>query len=322
MKTTLLLIIATILASCATSRYIQPAPLKKGDVIGVVSLSSRMDPKEDTARIRHIFDSLGFALLYSDHLLEQSNERFGANDSTRAAEFMRMIESEQVKAVLCYRGGYGIVRILDYIDWKKVRRNPKWIAGYSDVTMLHLAASRARIQTIHSNMPTTFKDNDTLSLNSLRDALTARLNKINIEPHPQNQSGVAEGRLVGGNLSILYAAAATPEDKVLQQKGNILFIEDVGENAYHIDRMLQNLYRSGKLARYKAIIVGYMTKISDVERFGVKTVAELISQYTSKYKIPVIFGMPVGHDHPNLSMYMGRKIRIEVNPTGATIIFK
>lgn len=312
--------ILLVFMSCISSRY-APKFLVKGDTIGILSLSSRVSPDADTALVRHLLDSLGFKVLYSDYLLSQVHERFGVDDSTRAAVFMQMILNRDIKAILCYRGGYGAVRTLDYIDWKVVRRNAKWIAGYSDVTIFHLAAAKAGMQSLHSTMPVTFCD-DSVSLASLNDALTGRLKKIEIPRHPLNQLGVASGRLVGGNLSLIYSVAGTPEDKALRERGTILFIEEVGEDAYHIDRMMQNLLRNGKLARCRAIIVGHMTKISSVERFGVQTIEELIAQYTSKYNIPVIFGMPAGHQSPNMTMYMGRNSRVEVTDSGATIEFQ
>lgn len=307
--------------SCATVRYKRSAPLRKGDTIGVVGLSSRVSPDTDTAALRRVIDSLGFRLLYGDHLLDQYDPSFGADDRTRGEEFMRMVESRDVKAILFHHGGYGAVRTLDYIDWRRVRRNPKWIAGYSDVTMIHLAAQRNRIETLHSDMPISF-DGDSLSLTSLVAGLTCCLDTIRIAPHPLNRQGVAEGRLVGGNLSILYAATGTPEEKVLKKRGNILFIEDVDEKLYHIDRMMQNLERSGILAKCSGLVVGYMTRITGLERFGVASAEELIARYAAKYGIPVIFGVPAGHQRPNVPLYLGRRVVVEVTEAGATLIFR
>lgn len=314
-------LLALCAASCVTGRYKRSAPLRKGDTIGVVGLSSRVSPETDTAALRRVIDSLGFRLLYGEHLLDQYDPSFGADDRTRGKELMRMVESRDVKAILFQRGGYGAVRTLDYIDWRRVRRNPKWIAGYSDVTMIHLAAQRNRIETLHSDMPTSF-DGDSLSLTSLVAGLSCRLDTIRIAPHPLNHPGLAQGRLVGGNLSILYAATGTPEEKVLKKRGNILFIEEVGEKLYHIDRMMQNLERSGILAKCSALAVGYMTQITGLERFGVASAEELIARYAAKYGIPAVFGVPAGHQHPNVPLYLGRRVAVEVTKEGTTLVFR
>ncbi|CDN32890.1 Muramoyltetrapeptide carboxypeptidase [Mucinivorans hirudinis] len=317
MKKTIAILSIALLCSCATSLK-QPKSLKEGDLIGVIHLSSRNNPETDTATVRAKIKSMGFRVLYGEHLLDQTDPSFGARDETRAADFMKMVENREVKAILMFRGGYGAVRTLDYIDWRKVRRNPKWIVGYSDVTMLHLAVQKAGLQTIHGDMPITFGD-DTVSMSSLATALKGELKSINIEPNLLNQNGIATGRLTGGNLSLVYAAGGTPED--IKEEGNVIFIEDLSEKLYHIDRMMQNLERSGKLKRAKAILVGQFTDISQLERFDVKSAEELIKNYTKKYNIPVIFGFPAGHDRPNLAIYLGRKVRVTVTNEIANIEF-
>lgn len=313
-------VLALVVGACAPCRYKLPAAVSTGDTIGIISMSSRVDSLADTAAVARLIDSMGYRVLWGAHLLDQWDPSFGADDRTRAEELNRMMKNPAVKAVLLYKGGYGAVRTLDDIDWRAIRRHPKWIAGYSDVTMLHLAAQKRRIQTIHADMPVTFS-NDSVSVPALFDALSGRLDTIRVAPHPLNQYGTARGRMVGGNLSILYSATGTPEEKALKKKGNVLFIEEVGEKLYHIDRMFQNLERSGILSRCSAIVIGHFTGIAYLERFGVETAEELVSRYTRKYNIPVVFGMPAGHAHPNLALYMGRGVSVEVDSTGALIRF-
>lgn len=316
-----LLMLVVLLNSCAISQYSRPAYLVKGDTIGVIQMSSRNDPNSDTAALRLIFDSLGFGLRYGEHLLDQSDNSFGANDSVRASDFMKMVESPSIKAILMYRGGYGAVRTIDYIDWKKVKRNRKWICGFSDVTMLHLVAAKNRLQTLNCNMPSKFAT-DSLSLASFVDAITGKLDTLSVAPHPLNQFGCASGVLVGGNMSVVYSAVGTTDGSPLKQKNIVLFFEDVQEYLYHIDRMMQNFERSGILSRCKAIIVGHMTDIKMIERFCVKSPEEHISSYTKKYNIPVIFGMQSGHSIPNLAFYLGAHVDVQVDENGAKVIYK
>lgn len=315
----LILLVIILLTSCAS--YRRPASLRQGDMVGIVNLSSRVNPEADTLSVRRMVeDSMGFRVRFGAHFLDQSNSSFGAEDSVRAADLMKMVRDRDVRAVLMYRGGYGAVRTLDYLDWRAIRRNPKWYVGFSDVTMLHLAAGVQRLETIHgtiaAHIPT-----DSVGRVTLQCALMGELPAIEVPPHPLNQKGVAQGRLVGGNLSIIYAASGTPEGRAALRHGNILFIEDVGEKLYHIDRMLQNMERTGVLKRAKAVIIGYMTRINGLERFGVDSAEELMAQYTRKYGIPVIFGFPAGHQTPNVALYMGRQVRVTVDEGGARVEF-
>ena len=309
-------------ASCAPGAYRRPAPLAVGDTIGIVCLSSRVYAI-DSARASRMLDSVGFSVVYGRHVFDQVDSSFGATDADRGADFMAMVRRPGVKAILCYKGGYGAVRALPYVDWRTVRRAGKWIAGYSDVTMLHLGAARhARLETLHATMPSRF-GTDSASLRSfdaLARGLRGELRQVEAKPDTLNRLGVAEGRLVGGNLSLIYAAAGTPED-VLARGEYVLFIEDVGEYLYHIDRMLQNLERSGKLARCRAVLVGRMTDIKLVGRFGVRRAEEHVARCLAKYNVPQVYGLEVGHEEANLALYMGRKVRVEVSPDGAVVKF-
>lgn len=307
------------LTSCAT--YHRPAYLQNGDLVGIVNLSSRINPAADTALVRRfVEDSMGFRVRFGKHLLDQTNPSFGADDSVRAADFMDMTRDPEVRAILLYRGGYGAVRTLDHINWRTIGRDPKWMVGFSDVTMLHLAANAHPIETIHGAIAAHFPT-DSIGRVSVRQALMGKLTATDIPSHPLNQKGIAQGRLVGGNLSIMYAASGTKQGRELLRRDAILLIEDVGEKLYHIDRMLQNLERTGVLKRAKAIVIGHMTRIDKLDEFGVSSAEELIAQYTKKYGIPVIFGFPSGHESPNVALYMGRQVRVSVTDSGAQLEF-
>lgn len=289
--------------------------------MGIVSVSFRIKPDADTARVREIFRHWGMAVKFGRHLLDQTDPTFGALDADRAADLQSMIEDPAIKAIVMFNGGYGAVRTLDFLDLKKLRKHPKWIAGYSDLTMLHNAIARQGVESIHGTVPVSFsKDSIDSSMLSLRDALTGRTTAISTVPHPLNQKGAAVGTLTGGNLSLLYAAAGTDYDNTLRHGDWVLLIEDLSEQMYALDRMMQNLYRSGKLRRVKAILVGYLTNIRGQERFDI-TPQELVAQYTRRYDIPVIFGFPVGHEQPNEALYLGRKVRVTVTDETAQVEF-
>lgn len=324
-KTAALILLSALTAGCATPRFpsktVTPPYLREGDTVGIVSVSFRIAPDADTARIREIFRNWGMTVKFGRHLLDQTDPAFGARDADRAADLQSMIEDPAVKAVVMFNGGYGAVRTLDFLDLKKLRKQPKWIVGYSDMTMLHNAIARQGVQSIHGTVPVSFsKDSIDSSMLSLRDALTGRTTVISTTPHPLNQKGTAVGTLTGGNLSLIYAAAGTDYDNTLRRGDWVLLIEDLSEQMYALDRMMQNLYRSGKLGRVKAILVGHLTNIRGQERFDI-TPEELIARYARQYDIPVIFGFPVGHEQPNDAVYLGRKVRVTVTNNTAQVDF-
>lgn len=300
---------------------IRPNYLKTGDTIGIVSVSSKILPDSLDSMRFELIRSWGLNIKFGNHLYDKDGGWFSATDTARAADLRNMIDDKSVKAIIFYKGGYGSVRILDYIDFKSLVRNPKWLVGYSDVTIMHYAAQNAGVESLHGTMPVSFAKDSTYdeSAASLRDALFGETKRYYIAPNHLNQKGVATGRLTGGNLSLIYAANGTDIDNDLK-KPSVLFIEDVSENIYQIDRMLQNMKRTGKLERAKAIIVGHFTGTKDEARFG-KTAEELISEYTSKLGIPVIFGFPGGHERPNIALYMGRTVRVTVREEGGLIEF-
>lgn len=328
MKKIILLIL--LLSSCSRGVYrsqsssqemLRPPYLHVGDTIGIVSISSRVQPGPfDSARFE-LIRSWGLHIKFGQHLYDHSGW-FSGTDTDRAADLQQMMDDKNVKAILFNNGGYGAVRTLDYLDLRALTRNPKWLAGYSDVTMIHYAAQKAGVESLHSTMPVSFVKDSTAydeSAASLRDALFGLTTSYRIAPHPLNQKGSAKGRLTGGNLSLIYAANGTDVDNNLAEP-SVLLIEDISESIYHLDRMLQNLKRTGKLSRVKAILVGHFTNTKDEPRFG-KSIYELISEYTSDLRIPVIYGFPVGHEAPNYALYMGRMVKISVDKDGGVVEF-
>lgn len=301
--------------------FIRPPSLQRGDTVAIVSPAAKMRPGSDTIRVRERLESWGLHVKFAPHYADTLQPYFAGTDPGRAADLQAMIDDPSVKAVIAYRGGYGSVRLLPALDLERLREQPKWLVGFSDITMLHLALDRLRVESIHGTMPTSFVfDQDDPSAESLRAALFGETERIELLPHPLNRPGVATGRLAGGNLTLLAAAVGTPE-ALCTDEPVILLIEEIGEAPYRIDRMLQQLSRSGMLGGIKALLAGHFTKIEDVDKFCTGTVYDLIDSYARPLGIPVVYGFPAGHDAPNLSVYLGREVRVTVDDQGARVEF-
>lgn len=286
---------------------IQPPYLKKGDTIGIIACARKisreeLDPAVDILKSWGLQVVLGKNLFNADH-------QFSGTDTERAEDMQTMLDDTSVKAVISARGGYGTMRIIDKIDFNKFKKTPKWIIGYSDITVLHSHIHTLGMETLHATMPINFHK-DAEALESLRNALFGEQINYEIESHPLNRKGIAQGELIGGNLSLLYALTGSVSD--VDTTGKILFIEDLDEYLYHIDRMMMNLKRSGKLSRLAGLVVGGMTDMKDnAVPFG-KTAEEIILDAVKEYNYPVCFHFPAGHVDKNLALYLGRKAKLEV----------
>jgi muramoyltetrapeptide carboxypeptidase len=285
----------------------QPEFLKKGDKIGIVAPARKVSMEEMLPAIE-ILTNWGLEVVLGKNLFCEENQ-FSGSDEQRAEDLQTMLNDSSIKAIISARGGYGTLRIIDKIDFSKFIQQPKWIVGYSDITVLHSHIQTLGVATIHATMPINFTKN-TEATESLRKALfgepiiyktpTHRLNK--------NTENSIEGEIIGGNLSLLYALAASSSD--IDTTGKILFIEDLDEYLYHIDRMMLNLKRSGKLTDLKALVVGGMTDMKDnAIPFG-KTAEEIILDAVKEYNYPVYFGFPAGHIDRNLALYFGKEIKL------------
>ncbi len=303
--------------------FIRPPYLQAGDTVGIVAPAGKLPEKVDTAQIRHRFEEWGLHVRFGTCLNPDKKAYFAAPDSVRAAELQGMIDDPAVKAVIACRGGYGSVRLLPHLRLEALREHPKWIVGFSDITTLHLALRRLGIESIHGPMPGgfRFREDEEDSSESLREALFGEIRRIEVDPHPRNCYGEARGRLAGGNLTVICAANGTPE-ALRCDTPTILFIEEIGEFAYRIDRMMQSLERCGVLCNLQAVIVGHFTKTLGCDRFGVEEPESILESYLRPLGIPVVFGFPAGHDEPNLALYLGREITVCVDQTGARIDFE
>lgn len=291
-----------------------PPYLKKGDTIGIICPSGYM-PYEKAVMAIETLTEWGFNALPGKTLGNQFNY-FSGTDSDRAADLQKMLDNGNVKAIFCARGGYGMGRIIDQINFKRFRKHPKWIIGFSDITVLqtHLL-SRYKIASLHAPMAAAFNDGESGNeyICSLHNALLGRKANYTAAGDDYNRSGKASGMLAGGNLSLLAHLIGTKSD--IKTKDKILFIEDVGEYIYNVDRMMYQLKRSGKLKDLAGLIVGRFTEPKDtVIPFGQDT-EEVIRDIVKEYNYPVCFNFPVSHDKENYALKIGVHYKLAVSET-------
>lgn len=301
-----------------------PSYLKKGDTIGITSPAGFIALEDISPAINKIME-WGFNVKIGN-TIGKKDFTFGGTDEERLKDLQEMLDAPNIKAIMCARGGYGTVRIIDKLNFTKFVAKPKWIIGFSDITLLHCHINRNfGIPTIHSKMCNSFPNDwskadeiQTLSIHTIRMCLTNEKIHYAIKPNENNRMGNAEGVLVGGNLRTIENLAGTKSDLITKNK--ILFVEDTGEYLYSIDRMFWNLKRSGKLAQLKALIIGgFKNKPDDAgEEFG-KTLEEIVLEKVKEYNYPVIFNFPIGHQKENFAVKCGVKHRITCNEFTCTI---
>ncbi|MBT3208903.1 MAG: LD-carboxypeptidase [Bacteroidetes bacterium] len=288
-----------------------PPYLKKGDKIGIVAPARKISYEELIPAIS-FFKKEGFEVVLGKNIFQSENQ-FSGTDKQRAADFQEMIDDISIKAIFSARGGYGTIKIIDYLNFEKFVKNPKWIVGYSDLTVLHsFIHEKLEIETLHATMPINFPNDETItiSMEKMMKTLKGEDLKCDFPKHKFNRKGTCTAPVVGGNLSILYSLRGTDFDISLKNK--ILFIEDLDEYLYHIDRMMMNLKVSGKLASLKGLIVGGMDDMNDNNiPFG-KSAYEIIAAAVSEYEYPVCFAFDAGHSEPNLPIIFGREIEMKI----------
>jgi len=292
-----------------------PPYLQKGDCIGIVCPAGYMPVEKVSECIRVLNEEWGFRTKVGETVGKIHNY-FSGTDEERLADLQRMLDDEEVKAVLCARGGYGVGRIIDRISFKKFKKHPKWIIGFSDITVLHSHVySNYYISTMHAPMAAAFNDGGYISeyVQSLRTALEGKKIRYRCEPHEFNRKGEGVGELVGGNLALLAHLIGTDSD--IKTKGKILFLEDTGEYLYNIDRMMYQLKRSGKLSRLAGLIIGGFTDCKDTERPFGQTVYEIIRDVVKEYDYPVCFDFPVSHGKKNYALKTGAGYMLKVGKT-------
>ncbi len=295
-------------------RMKRPPFLKKGSRIGLVAPARKITLNELKPAIS-IMEGWGLEVVEGKNLYNDQDQ-YSGSDGERISDMQEMLNDPSIHAVIAARGGYGMLRILDKLDLIKFRRKPKWILGYSDITILHSHLHKVGFETIHCTMPVNFV-RDPESVESLRKALFGIKSSFEIPHHALNRKGKCEGQVIGGNLSLLYALQGSVSD--ITTKGKILFLEDLDEYLYHIDRMMISLKRSGKLGKLAGLVVGGMTEMKDNQiPFG-KNAEEIIADAVKEYDYPVCFGFPAGHEIKNLALHFGRKARLSVGESGSSL---
>jgi muramoyltetrapeptide carboxypeptidase len=303
----------------AGASIIIPPYLKKGDTIGITCPAGYLT-MEDLEPARKKMEGWGFVVKPGSTVGTRSNT-FAATDAERTKDLQQMLDDRSIKAIMCGRGGYGAGRIIDRLNFTRFKQNPKWLIGFSDITLLHTHInSRFGIASIHSKMCNSFLKDETRgeplqleSVNAIERCLKGEKMTYAATPHEKNRAGKTDAVVVGGNLSIIHTAMGTASE--LNTNGKILFLEEVGEYLYSLDRMLWNLRRTGKLAPLKGLVIGGFNKIKaddPGEEFG-QTIYELVMEVVKDYRYPVCFDFPVGHQKINYPVKCGVRHRLVVD---------
>jgi muramoyltetrapeptide carboxypeptidase len=289
--------------------------LKPGSKIAIAAPARMVTPDEMQFAINWLKEK-GFVPVYDERLFAQ-HYIFAGDDNFRAAVFQHYLDDEDIEAIWIARGGYGSIRIIDKLDFTQFLQHPKWIIGFSDGTVFHGKLNRLGVPSLHAAMPFYFENKTPEAKHALFDALLGKPLQYEFPSHPLNKNDVMEGEIVGGNLSVLYGMMGSNTFPELD--GKIMFIEDVDEYIYHIDRMMHALKRAGKLENLKGLIVGGLTQIKDNSHpFGM-TAEQVIAEAVAEYNYPLCFGFPAGHFDDNRPLFFGLKSRIEV--TEASSVF-
>ncbi|MGX5820827.1 S66 peptidase family protein [Chitinophaga lutea] len=296
-----------------------PPYLKKGDLIGITCPSSKME-LHAAEYAASVIESWGFRV-HVGITVGTSFHNFSAPDELRLEELQDMMDDREIKAIIFGRGGYGMICILDRIDFSRFRRHPKWLCGYSDITALHTHLQQTqRIASIHSTMCSgiTMATRNNEYVQSLRDALTGKRSRYAAGPHALNRMGKTSGMLVGGNLSLLANVSGSKSQ--VNTKGKILVMEDVGEYRYNVDRMMYNLKRAGWLDGLAGLVVGSFTEERETETPFGQTEFEIIENLVQEYDFPVCYNFPVGHQEQNYALKMGVEHELKVTPRGVSLV--
>lgn len=302
----------------AQTKITMPEYLKKGDTVGILATARKIDLATLQPGIK-LLESWGLKVVIGKTIGKEQNQLAGA-DWQRATDFQEMLDNPNIKAIWAAKGGYGTVRIVDRIDFNNFKKKPKWIVGFSDVTVMHSHINNMDIGTLHAIMAISAKTASPEAIESFRKALFGEKLEYHIPHHNFNKNGKASGELVGGNLSVLYSIQGSKS--AVDMKGKILFLEDLDEYLYHIDRMMMNMKRNGSLDGVKGIIIGGMTSMNDNDIPWGKDALEIIQDIVKDYKIPVAYNFPAGHIKDNRALILGKTVTLEVNDKETVLKFE
>ncbi|MFO7879645.1 MAG: S66 peptidase family protein [Bacteroidota bacterium] len=292
-----------------------PKTLQKGDRIEIVSPAGRLDPVLLSAARKRLV-AAGFVVSISPHAAGRFY-KYAGSDAQRLHDLQSSLDNPEVNAVLCARGGYGMMRIVDQISFEKAAEQQKWLVGFSDITALHAAAYKHGMMSLHGIMAKDIVHGSDEAVTQFLSVLQGTNDPISLPSHPMNRKGKGEGPLIGGNMSMLYALRGTPYD--INWQGAVLFVEDLGENLYHLDRIMQNFRLAGKLDELSGLIVGQFSDMGDTE-FG-KTAYEIIEEAVTPFNYPVIYNFPVGHVPYSRSLLHGHSVIMEAGNTDSFLRF-
>ena len=304
------------------NKLIKPEYLKKGDTVAIVAPSGVLKNYNGyMLKAKELLKSWGLEVSIGENVFND-NGHFAGTDNQRSADFQLALDDKAIKAIWCARGGYGAMRVIDNLNFEKYKENPKWIIGYSDITAIHNDLHNNKSESIHGIMCKSLEkidvdNNESISL--LKKTLFGEKLSYTIEGNNYNIEGNSNGQLIGGNLTLLHCLLGS--ESSIDTDGKILFIEDLGEYLYHIDRMLISLKRAGYFDNCKGLIVGDFTDMrKNTTPFG-RNLKELILDIVREYDFPVSFGFPAGHGEKNYPMILGREINLEVSKQQSTINF-
>jgi muramoyltetrapeptide carboxypeptidase len=291
--------------------------LKPGDLIEILAPAKSIENTHVESAAKAL-EEMGFNVRISEHCLGRYNY-FSGTVYERLHDFQKAIDDNEVRAILCARGGYGCIQLVDKLQWANMLRHPKWIIGFSDVTVFHQKLGAMGLKSIHGTMPLDFSGNSTESLSTLNDALTGKPYTIKAAHTKHNKHGSASATLRGGNLSIVYSLLGT--DDCVDYTDSILFVEDLSEQIYHLDRMFYALAKAGVLNRIKGLIIGGMTDMKDTAvPFGMSYENVILSHFDYR-KIPICFDFPAGHINDNRTLVLGAEVELNVNSIGSELLF-
>ena len=296
-----------------------PPYLQKGDTIGITCPAGFMAAEKAQACIDTLHE-WGYNVMVGKTLGSNSNNYFSATDEERADEMQAMLDDDSINTILCGRGGYGLGRIIDQLDFELFRKKPKWIIGFSDITVLHgHIYSNYKIASMHAPMAGAFNDEAATNefIQSLKNAIEGKKAKYECAVHEYNKKGEAVAELVGGNLTLVSHLIGTSSD--IKTKGRILFLEDTGEFLYKIDRMLYQLKRSGKLQKLAGLVIGGFSDMTDTDRPFGKTVYEIVQDIVKEYDYPVCYNFPVSHNKENYALKIGVGYKLKVGKNKVTL---
>ena len=307
--------------SYGEDNLVRPPYLKKGDTIMILSPAGRLRDRKGVEAGTELANHWGLVVFYGNHLLSREGS-FAGTDEERLQDLQGALDDPSIKAIWAARGGYGTVRLVDDLDFSSFRQNPKWIVGFSDITILHNKLNQIGYQSLHAQMPVTLElenPDQKRSIRSLQRALFGKKLEYKLSTQESSREGTGKGQLVGGNLSIVYSMLGS--DTNLNMRGKVLFLEEVGEALYHIDRMMISLKRAGYFEQCGGLILGdFKLRENKGNPFG-KTLEEIVLEATEGTDFPIVFDFPAGHVDDNRALILGSEVELNVGKKKSKITF-